>query len=461
MSVNGFLAQFIDPALDPAERDGLLNVGHVGRGHYAAPNGASICARGFAGGQPRAFHVVSFFTADNEYRDHAETLRRTLERFAIAHTLVPVEGRGAWELDCAYKARFIREQWEQRDVPIIWLDADATVESAPELFSTIRADFAAHKWQGCKLGSGTLYFGRSTYAKALLDQWVARCEADPITWDQNSLHSAWVDIAASAPLETVWLPRPYLHIFDAEHGEPPVIAHWQASRRVKAEGRTTGAPEVQLTPAGAHDRMIDRLWRTPEEAFWIREGRRHIKPEIGETFPEGFDPTADLTAAVGDQWPLLEVGCGVGRLAAVFAPERYIGVDINPAAVAAARRSLPDHVIRITDKGYVLPEAPSALLYTVMLHVGDDQMREMLGEVSAGRERVIIAEIMDARWRNPDQHVPVFNRNPEDYILAMGDLGFALASYVKRPYRRYDVEPFNIGRDSRLTILTFVRRRLD
>jgi SAM-dependent methyltransferase len=408
-------------------------------------------------GSQHPFKIVSFFTEDNEYAEHAERLKASLEALNLPHEIVAFRSDPAWELTCAKKARFVRDQWHASDVPIVWLDADATVEQYPTLFGAIDADFAVHKWNGWQLGSGTVYFGRSNLARDLIDQWVIRSTADPATWDQVHLESAWCDISAKAPLRTVWLPRSYLQIFDAStQGLESVIKHWQASRKPKAEGRTTGRGMPNITGAGVRDRHNNHLWRSAEEAFWINEGTAHIKPEIGYEFPEGFDVSIPLRHAIGDRFPVLEIGCGVGRIASLFSPQEYLGVDINPTAISAARAALPQHDLRIWDTGHRYPEAPTAFFYTVLLHVSDQILPDLLREASQGRERFIIAEVMDSRWRR-DGDPPVFNRNPEEYILAMQDIGFRLVSAGKRPYARYDCEPFNIGRDSRLTILAFDR----
>ncbi|MEA2992857.1 MAG: hypothetical protein QOD40_1777 [Alphaproteobacteria bacterium] len=401
-----------------------------------------------------SFKVVCFYTEDNEYKDHVERLRASLLKFNVPHEIHGIASQGIWELNCAYKAQYIREQWNRAETPVVWLDADATVEQEPVLFQSIDADFAAHKSHGHQLGSGTLYFGKTPAAKALLDQWVLRCEADPFTYDQTHLHSAWCDVSATQPLRTFWLPRSYLQIFDLPQEEPPVIMHWQASRKPKREGRSSGKLPFPWTKQGVESRTLDTPWRTKEETFWINEGINHIKPEIGQEFPEGFDVGAALRTAIAADFPVLEIGCGVGRIASLFRPDEYLGVDINPRALIQARASFPSHYFRIIDHGQEYPAAPTALLYTVMLHVSDAALPDTLLEAAKSRKRLIIAEIMDRRWRHSGK-VPVFNRDPEEYILAMNAIGYRLGSAQKHPYKRYDQEPWNVGRDSRLTILTF------
>jgi SAM-dependent methyltransferase len=455
--VSRFVEQFDEIGLLAAGTPvpaGATEIGFIGRDPVRGDEAFTVTGRVRTEGALRPFKVVSFFTEDNEYARHACRLERTLKAFDLNYQLQPVRSFGLWEVDCAFKARFLLQQWEASDAPIVWLDADATVEAKPWLFGRIDTDFAVHKWDGWQFGSGTLYFGKSELARRLLDQWVSRCDADPATWDQTHLQSAWCDVAASGPLRTVFLPRPYLHIFDRPANEPPVIKHWQASRKLKAEGRTTGQPQPAITAVGIEKRRRNQLWRTPEEAFWIREGTAHIIPNVGYEFPEGFDVGAALHRAIGEHLPVVEIGCGVGRIASLFGAHHYIGVDINPLALQQACAALERHIFRIAEDGHAYPEGPTALLYTVLLHVSDDALPSFLAQVAQGRDRIVIAEVMDARWRR-DGDPPVFNRDPEEYILGMAALGFRLANAEKHAYARYDHPPWNVGRDSRLTILAF------
>lgn len=405
------------------------------------------------------YKVVCFYTRDNEYAEIVKNLEASLNKFNIQHKLVPIESVGAWELNCALKAKFIQQQWEESDIPIVWIDADATVEKYPEIFPSLDCDFALHKWDDWQFSSGTMYFAKTQLAKKLIDQWVVRCEADPVNWDQVSLQSAWCDISSVLPLRTVWLPRSYYAIFDAGGVEETVIKHWQASRQSKKEGRVTGKAQFDYTEQGLKNRRENLLWRTPEEAFWILEGTQHIKPEIGEEYPEGFDVEKWLRAAIGSDYPLLEVGCGVGRIAKLFKPHEYIGVDINPAAIARARVDSPKHELRLIDDGMVYPHAKAALFYTVLLHVSDQEVKRLLRNVSKSVDTIIISELMDHRWRR-DGNPPVFCRDSEDYILMMQRIGYTLAYANKKPYARYDVAPWNSGKDSRITTLVFQSRKI-
>jgi hypothetical protein len=440
----------------------LPAVGFLGRNPETGRLPRTIFGRFGNQRERKPYRIISFYTEDNEYAEHAARLRATLDRFSLDYILDPIPSTGCWERNCAYKAEFIYKQWQQSSIPVVWLDADATLEQNPELFASLNADFAIHKWTwdyahhaaGWEFCSGTLYFGKSERAEALLKQWILRCKADPYTWDQVHLCSAWCDVSTTSPLQTAWLPRPYLQIDGAPDTESTVVKHWQASRKLRTEGKISEHKPLEITEAGKNDRQSNRLWRTPEESFWIQEGVLHIIPDVGFEFPEGSDIESMLREAAMGHFPILEIGCGAGRIASLFQPAEYIGVDVNPVSLIQARTTLPNHYFRIFDQGYQYPEAPTVLFYNVLLYISDDNIRTVLGQASQSRKRLIIAELMNRRWHIKDTP-PVFNRDPEDYILMMHKLGFHLSTFSKKEYEQYGKEPCNVSRDSSLIILTF------
>lgn len=184
--------------------------------------------------------------------------------------------------------------------------------------------------------------------------------------------------------------------------------------------------------------------------FWANEGLQHIIPNTGEEFPEGFDVRPLLKHTIGQLDQVLEVGCGYGRLCRAFSPSQYIGVDVNPNAIAAARERNPDYLFEQVAPDAILPNAKAAFIYTVGLHISDEALERFLKPICQAAPVIMIAELMDTRWRRPG-NPPVFNRDPEQYILTMAKLGFTLESFTKMPYERYG----HVGGDTADNRITF------
>lgn len=161
----------------------------------------------------------------------------------------------------------------------------------------------------------------------------------------------------------------------------------------------------------------------------------HITPP-GREWPEG-DWVSGLGRIIGGWFPglpIVEMGCGYGRLAPFFIPDDYIGLDINPSAVAEARRKQPHYKFSLDDGE--LPHGGVYLIWTVALHVPDDAIEGFLSRIIEAADAVVIGEMMGRDWRrggNP----PVFNRSPDDYANLMKRLGMPLKYHEQREYRHY------------------------
>ena len=161
---------------------------------------------------------------------------------------------------------------------------------------------------------------------------------------------------------------------------------------------------------------------SPADYWRANTGLREITP-AGERFPE-----VGLFDALGRacRGPVFEFGCGDGRLAPAFAPDGYVGFDINPVALAAARVANPAH--RYVDEW---EPAETWLAHTVLLHVPDDEIEGVLKK-AADYPRVVIGEVMGRKWRRPG-NPPVFNREAGEYVEMMG----RPAETIAVPYPRY------------------------
>ena len=124
---------------------------------------------------------------------------------------------------------------------------------------------------------------------------------------------------------------------------------------------------------------------------------------------------------------VFEFGCGYGRLAHIFDPANYVGYDINPIAVKTARQKNPKYTF--TTESW--PQADTVLAHTVMLHIPDDDMGELVGRLKQYK-RIVIGEVM-GRNRRRTGNPPVFNRDAGEYEAAIG----SKAEIHLVPYPRY------------------------
>lgn len=172
--------------------------------------------------------------------------------------------------------------------------------------------------------------------------------------------------------------------------------------------------------------------------YWEKNGLDLITPP-GEDNPEGFDVgeiLKKLTHGV-----VLEIGSGTGRIARHFEPGAYWGVDINPGAIFKAQKALPDHTFEYVDLDEDLPHADTALFYTVALHIPDDMIKAQLLRACSAAPRVVIAEIMNPKYRSIEAGYSISNqRTIEEYSKIMSGLGFSLTQKIEKPYNYYKGE---------------------
>ncbi len=378
-----------DPAHDATKRR-LVDVGVIG-GARPAWIGATHPPPVPAG--DAAPLIVSFYTRATRYEAHAERLRASLLAQGARFELLGLDVPGSWEMVCAFKAEFIREQWAATDRPVVWLDADSTLEAPLGLLAAPGCDFAIHKHVGWKFASGTLLFGRGPSAGALLDRWVLRCQADPLMWDQVHLDAAWADVSARIPLVTRWLPAAYCAIhdhYDAAAQGPAVVAQHQASRAESRSGRKQEPPPA-LPPTLRAARQASR-WPASQPSAAV------------QSKADAAGLGSRLRALAEGCLPLVDVGCGDSGIAQAFAPGEYIGADARPEALVAARAALPGHRWRILMDDSPYPGGGTVLLLDVLAQAPAAAVPAILERAAEAAGRLIICEApggppVPAGWR--------------------------------------------------------------
>ena len=126
---------------------------------------------------------------------------------------------------------------------------------------------------------------------------------------------------------------------------------------------------------------------------------------------------------------VVDVGCGDGRLSMFFPKEYYLGLDINQVALDKAKEEHKGFDFRKVGWFDPLPTAGVYLFYTVLLHIPDGDLPNMVNRVRKGGEgyeesdttHVVIVEVMKNEWRTVG---PDFQRDYAAYKLVFQRYGF-------------------------------------
>ena len=183
---------------------------------------------------PRTPLVVSYYTPGSGYEECAHSLENSLRPWGLERDIRPVPDQGGWQKNTQYKAQFLLDMLAAHPGrPLLYLDADATMEEYPRLLLDREdCDLAAHIRQGKELLSGTLYLSGSPDCRRIMQAWVDENKSHPNQWDQLNLQQ----VVHTIGLRFKELPAEYCCIFDSmQDVDKPVILQWQASRRLKRE----------------------------------------------------------------------------------------------------------------------------------------------------------------------------------------------------------------------------------
>lgn len=168
-------------------------------------------------------------------------------------------------------------------------------------------------------------------------------------------------------------------------------------------------------------------------AFWrAQNGVRHITPR-GLEWPEGEWIKSAFDDLKGKS--VIEFGCGPGRLAGLFDPDSYLGVDINQNAVLAARERNSKHRFETIDTAAPIGPIDVIVCHTVLVHVPDEELAKVIARFDA--KRVVVNEITGRHWRR-DGEPPVFNREVHEYQTAFAFAGFTPGRCAFQTYRHYN-----------------------
>jgi len=194
---------------------------------------------------------ISYYTKSTPYQAVMEKyLLPSLKKFNLCHDIETVEDLGNWQKNTSYKAQFVLQKLLQHKKTVIFIDADATIEQYPSLFTEIppEYDIAVHyqdwwkQWRNKDCGkrfdllSGTIMFRYNEKALSLVRKWVERTKTST-KWEQKVLQEI---TEQDKEIKIYKLPVEYCTVIMHDGSIPKyikkedvVILHHQASRKLK------------------------------------------------------------------------------------------------------------------------------------------------------------------------------------------------------------------------------------
>ncbi len=193
---------------------------------------------------------ISYFTKNTPYEKVMNThLLPSLQKWDLKYDIQAVEDLKNWNSNTRYKAKLIKEALIKYKEDVCFLDADATIESYPDLLFNIpkEYDIALHQldwflfWRNeignkhRELLSGTMIIKYSEKNLKLIDQWILKDENDIHAKEQKNLEELIID---NPNYKIHDLPASYCAIIKRDGSIPkyigkPIILHHQVSRLYK------------------------------------------------------------------------------------------------------------------------------------------------------------------------------------------------------------------------------------
>jgi hypothetical protein len=182
--------------------------------------------------------VTSFYTDTWEYPAHAERLRAECDALGLGHHIVERPDAGPYLANCRQKPVHLLETLRALGRPLLWVDVDGSIVRAPEDMDGV--DFAGVRMAPDRDRAwhvGTMYFGATEAAEALLRLWVRALDSE--TSDEAAFDRAWRSGRWRGEVRA--LPPRYMACGRWANVYDPVVVHRTSCSQAKRAFRRQGA----------------------------------------------------------------------------------------------------------------------------------------------------------------------------------------------------------------------------
>lgn len=198
---------------------------------------------------------ISYYTEGVYETVMKNYLLPTLKDWNLDYDIKAIKDLGNWGANSHYKAKLIKEMLLKHKQPLVFTDADSTIEQPPILFNKLRIyssyiDIALHFLDWWKFWkkiegqerrealSGTLYLNYNEAIFQFLDEWIKENNKNPSTVEQKNMQNVLEKQKNKLQIEE--LPSEYCCILLKDGTIPrhyivdkPVIVHHQVSRQFR------------------------------------------------------------------------------------------------------------------------------------------------------------------------------------------------------------------------------------
>jgi len=137
--------------------------------------------------------IVSFFTPDWQYAQHADRLRAECMALGLDSYIERRPSAGGYLENCCQKPTFLLECLERFRRPVLWIDVDGSILRTPDFFTEPGWDFQARRMPATRPRTwhvGTMYWAPTDAALAFVREWIARTGDMS---DESSLEQTWCE----------------------------------------------------------------------------------------------------------------------------------------------------------------------------------------------------------------------------------------------------------------------------
>jgi len=120
--------------------------------------------------------VISFFTPNWEYPQHAHRLRQECDQLGLRHRIESRPTTGRYGANCCLKPGFIDDCMAVETGPLLWVDVDASILHLPVYFQNIAESYHVSAKQRADTSDlvwhvGTIWFDVSDLTREFVRHW--------------------------------------------------------------------------------------------------------------------------------------------------------------------------------------------------------------------------------------------------------------------------------------------------